>query len=316
MNAATARSRPVRRRSVGTKCGFGRQRTSNTRSASTGTPCLKPKLSSVTTSRRARPVARQAHEELPQLVDRHVRRVDDLVGHARGSRSAARARRGSLRSTDRSGASGCGRRVSLKRRTSAAWLASRKISIGFEPRHLAQLLEDLRERRQEVAFAHVDDDRDLLDVAAAAQRQLRQRRNQRRRQVVDAEVAEILERADRLRLARSGQPGEDDERLAAAPRAPSARCRPGVFARRLRGARSRASPRRLPARAPRRPRRRRAPSPLAAASARAARRASRAAWWPRARSSWLRAATSTRIAMLRPGATGMRISGTCSPRIS
>ena len=63
------------------------------------------------------------------------------------------------------------------------------------------------------AFADVDDDRDLLDVAAGAQRQLRQRRNQRRRQVVDAEVAEILERADRLRLARAGQPGEDDERL-------------------------------------------------------------------------------------------------------
>ena len=33
--------------------------------------------------------------------------------------------------TDRSGASGCGRRVSLNRRTSAAWSASRKISTGF-----------------------------------------------------------------------------------------------------------------------------------------------------------------------------------------
>ena len=49
---------------------------------------------------RHRPAARatrsrdSAHEELPQLVDRHVRRVDDLVGHARGWRSAARARRG------------------------------------------------------------------------------------------------------------------------------------------------------------------------------------------------------------------------------
>ena len=77
--------------------------------------------------------------------------------------------------------------------------------------HLAQLLEDLRERRQEVAFAHVDDDRDLVDVAAA-HRQLGQRRDQRRRQVVDAEVAEILERADRLRLSRSREPGQDDER--------------------------------------------------------------------------------------------------------
>ena len=41
-----------------------------------------------------------------------------------------------------------------------------------------------------------------------------QRRNQRDRQVVDAEVAEIFERPNRLRLARSRQPGEHDERLA------------------------------------------------------------------------------------------------------
>ena len=33
--------------------------------------------------------------------------------------------------TDRSGASGCGRRVSLNRRTSAVLLASRKMSTGF-----------------------------------------------------------------------------------------------------------------------------------------------------------------------------------------
>ena len=33
--------------------------------------------------------------------------------------------------TDRSRASGCGRRVSLNRRTSVEWLASRKISVGF-----------------------------------------------------------------------------------------------------------------------------------------------------------------------------------------
>ena len=52
-------------------------------------------------------------------------------------------------------------------------------------------------------------------------------------------------------------------------------------------------------------------------SGRSSRSASaRAAWWPRARSSWLRAATSTRMAMLRPGATGIRMSGTRRPRIS
>ncbi len=35
-------------RNSGTKCGLGRKRTSNTRSASSGTPCLKPKLTQET----------------------------------------------------------------------------------------------------------------------------------------------------------------------------------------------------------------------------------------------------------------------------
>ena len=116
--------------------------------------------------------------------------------------------------TERSCASGCGRRVSLKRRTSAAVFASRKIRIGLRRRHLPQLAEDLRKRRDEAALPHVDDDRDLLDLAAGAQRQLGERGDERGRQVVDAEVAEILERADRLRLARARQSGEDDERCA------------------------------------------------------------------------------------------------------
>ena len=103
-----------------------------------------------------------------------------------------------------------------------------------EPRHLPQPPEDRRELRQEAALAHVDDDRDLVDVAAGAQRQLRQRRNERRRQVVDAEVAEVLERADRLRLAGPGQPGQHDERL------PGLRRRASLSARRRRAGRARA----------------------------------------------------------------------------
>ena len=48
MNLITARSRPVFDRSRFTKCGFGRNLTSNTRSASIGIPCLKPKLTRLT----------------------------------------------------------------------------------------------------------------------------------------------------------------------------------------------------------------------------------------------------------------------------
>src|SRR5262245_23236043 len=92
-----------------------------------------------------------------------------------------------------------------------------------ETRHLPQLPENLRERRQQAALAYVDDDGHLLDVAAGAQRQPGERRDQHRRQVVDAEVAEILERSNRLRLAGPRQPGENDERLTGSPRLPDRR---------------------------------------------------------------------------------------------
>src|SRR6185503_821282 len=41
--SVTSRSRPSCTRSASTKCGLGRKRRSNTRSASYGRPCLKPK---------------------------------------------------------------------------------------------------------------------------------------------------------------------------------------------------------------------------------------------------------------------------------
>ena len=69
--------------------------------------------------------------------------------------------------TDRSGASGCGRRVSLKRRTSAAWLASRKISTGLSRGIFRSWRKIFGNDDRKFAFAHVDDDGDLLDVAAA-----------------------------------------------------------------------------------------------------------------------------------------------------
>ena len=192
------------------------------------------------TSSRARPIARQRHEELPQLVHRHVRRVDDLVGQvadrvqprplvadALADRSVRRQRMRPPRLAEAPHERGVARLEEDQHR--------------IEPRHLPQPLEDLRERRQEVALAHVDDDGDLADVAAGAERQLRERRDQRRRQVVDAEVAEILERADRLRLAGARQAGEDDERMARASRRLHARRLPARARRRRPRRRPRAS---------------------------------------------------------------------------
>ena len=111
---------------------------------------------------------------------------------------------------DRPGASGCGRRVSLNRRTSVALLASRKISIGFN-RCIIEPLEDLGEGRQEVR-ARGRRRRSRPSRVVAADRERRQCRDQRRRQVVDAEVAEILEGPHRLRFSGARESGEDDER--------------------------------------------------------------------------------------------------------
>ena len=62
---------------------------------------------------------------------------------------------------------------------------------------------DPRKIGQQFAFTHVDDDGRARDFASCAQCELCEHRQQGDRQVVDAEVPEILEGADRLRLAGS-----------------------------------------------------------------------------------------------------------------
>src|SRR5262249_3563925 len=64
---------------------------------------------------------------------------------------------------------------------------------------------------EQLSFAHVYHYRCSRDLAAGAKRQLREHRQQRHGQVVDTEVSKILERTNCLRLARSGNPGQDDE---------------------------------------------------------------------------------------------------------
>ena len=155
--------------------------------------------------------ARQRHEELAQLVDGHVGRVDDFVGelpdgaHARPLVADA-----------------FGHRPIVCERVRTPGLAEpsdERVVTGLEEdqhrieaRHRPQAREDLRKRRQQVFLTDVDDDRDLVDLSAA-QRQLRQRRNERRRKVVDAEVPEVFERANRLGLSGSREAGQNDEGL-------------------------------------------------------------------------------------------------------
>src|SRR6185503_13645841 len=150
--------------------------------------------------------------------------------------------------------------------------------------HLRKLLE-------EPAFTHVDDNRDALETCIAAAGQIRERRNELAGQVIDAKIAQVLERSNGVRLSRPGQPRENDE--------PVCRARSQL---RLVSRLHESSPG--------------SPSSSATASASAARSCcssrvarSRAALSPRDRSNWFRAATSTRMARFRPGATGMRIRG-------
>ena len=168
----------------------------------------------MTTSRARDRPPRQAHEELARARARSCRTCPRSRRPGRGS-AISRSRSSRMPSVaDRSRASGCGRRVSLNRRTSAALLASRKMSTGLSPRICRSRGQHRGNAEQKVPSRTSTTIAHLLDVAAAHDER-GQRRNERRRQVVDAEVAEVLERPDRLRLPGTGEAGQHDERRAA-----------------------------------------------------------------------------------------------------
>ena len=156
--------------------------------------------------------ARQAHEKLPQLVDRHVGRVDDLVREVANdvqSRAFVTNPFGDRPIRRERMRPACFAEAADERRVARFEEDQHRI----EPGHFPQPPENLRERRQKSAFADVDHDCDFVDAATGPDRQPRERGNQRRRQIVDAEVPEIFERANRLRLAGARQSRQDDERL-------------------------------------------------------------------------------------------------------
>ena len=131
----------------------------------------------------------------------------------RGGAWAASRRRSSRRpsAADRFGASGCGRRVSLKRVSSAL-----VVRVEEQQRRLA-----VRGRRFSRPYtcgnvARSAPSRTSTTTAAARRRcrpaaEIGERRDERDRQVVDAEEAEVFERANGVRLARAGQSGDDEE---------------------------------------------------------------------------------------------------------
>jgi len=64
-------------------------------------------------------------------------------------------------------------------------------------------------------LAHVDDDCHALECGVVAAGELGERRDQLRGQIVDAEVAQVLEGANRVRLPGSRKAGHDDEAMSA-----------------------------------------------------------------------------------------------------
>src|SRR5688572_15006257 len=95
-----------------------------------------------------------------------------------------------------------------------------------EPLHAAQLPVRLGKFSEEVFLPDVDDNRHACDAFAA--HQLCESRNERRWDVVDAEIAEIFERANRLRFSRARQPRQHDKPRLARATARSLRTRYGL----------------------------------------------------------------------------------------
>ncbi len=104
--------------------------------------------------------------------------------------------------------SGCGRRVSLKRRSSTASAASRKIiCVG---KHALDRVHDGRQLVQLRAFANIHHQRRALDLGRLPH-QLGEAGNQVDRQVVHAVVAQILEGLEHRGFPRAAHAGNNDQ---------------------------------------------------------------------------------------------------------
>ena len=133
----TSGSRPVSLRSVGSQYGFGSERASNTKSASPGMPCLKPKDSNSDRQAAGAALLDALADELAQLVHAHARGVDDQVRGVDDRLEQPRSMAMASRRTTLSRLIGCLRRVSAKRRSSSSSLASRNSTSQWMPLRLS-----------------------------------------------------------------------------------------------------------------------------------------------------------------------------------
>ena len=107
-------------------------------------------------------------------------------------------------------------RMAAARLLEAADAASRRrprgTARGSPCRARSSAVELAGQLVEELASAHVADDREAPDAAAGQLGEVDELADERRRQVVDAEVAEVLEGVDRLGAARAGHARDDHER--------------------------------------------------------------------------------------------------------
>ena len=220
-NAATAGSQPVCGRSSSTKNGLARKRASSTMSTSRRHAELVAERDQQHASAGRR---RSGARYRRCSSSRSWWTVSALVSMMRSAR--ARSSASSVRSRwmpasgPASPPSGCGRRVSLKRRTSTSSLASKNSDL--EPvAGAAQLVEHARVVGEELALADVDAEGDAVDALERAGAELEEARDEHERQVVDAVEAEVLEDVDRGALPGPGEAGDDDDLEAGAHRWPA-----------------------------------------------------------------------------------------------
>ena len=179
---------------------------SATRSASGGSPYLKPKLMIVSVCRGAPSSENSSAISVDELMDVARRRVDDDVGALAHRREPGALEPDAVED----------RAVALQRMRSAHRLESpdEHVVRGIQEHEpdlpaLAQRLQRLGKVREQVAAAHVDDDGHPRQRGRRELGELEERPEHLRRQVVDDVPAEVFERVRRRRSAGPRHPGHD-----------------------------------------------------------------------------------------------------------
>ena len=209
----TSRSRPVCGRSFGTKCGFGQEAHVEQQVRVHRDAVLEPEAQDRDHQLRARrAAARDAGERVPQLVHGHrptCRRRGRPCSRMRAHRLALFAdafdrrpvRRQRMRPPRLAEAPHQRRARRPRGRSAPGSGRASSSAAGRSPGTPSSILPS-RTSTTTAARAISLPARSVSSASIGSSVD---------RQVVDAEVAEILERADRLRLARARQAGEDDE---------------------------------------------------------------------------------------------------------